>query len=111
MIRVKRVYESKEKDDGSWVLVERLWPRGIKKEKIDLWMKEVAPSNELRIWFSHDPAKWEEFKKKYTVELKNNNKVRELAYMGKKGNITIVYATSNTQMNGAIVLKEFLDKL
>jgi len=111
LIKVKRVYENREEDDGPWVLVERLWPRGIKKGKIDMWMKDIAPSNELRVWFSHDPARWEEFRRKYTEELRSNGKVRELADMGKGRNITIVYAASDTKRNGAIVLKEFIDGL
>ncbi|MCL4343635.1 MAG: DUF488 family protein [Nitrososphaerota archaeon] len=111
MIKIKRVYENKEKNDGPWILVERLWPRGIKKEKIDIWMRDAAPSNELRMWFSHDPSKWDEFKIRYNEELRGNKTARELAEMGKKGNVTIVYATSDTKRNGAIVLKEFADKL
>ncbi len=111
LIKIKRVYENKEKEDGQWVLVERLWPRGIRKEKIDLWLKDIAPSNELRIWFSHDPNKWEEFKRKYMEELSSNSKVRQFANTTKNGNITLVYAASDTKRNGAIVLKDFIDKL
>ena len=71
-IKVKRIYEAYGKQDGVRILVDRLWPRGIKKEnsKIDFWMKDISPSNELRIWFSHDPEKWSEFKKRYFIELK-----------------------------------------
>jgi len=84
MRKIKRVYEEPGKDDGFRILVDRLWPRGLSKEKakIDLWMKEIAPSNELRQWFSHDPEKWENFKKRYETELKDKenllNKIREI---------------------------------
>ena len=111
MIKLKRVYEKKEPEDGKWILVERLWPRGIRKEKIDMWFKDVAPSNELRIWFSHDPMKWDEFKRRYIEELRSNSKVRQLAEIAKTGNITLVYAASDTKRNSAVVLKDFIESL
>jgi uncharacterized protein YeaO (DUF488 family) len=108
MIKVKRVYESKELDDGRWILVERLWPRGIKREKIDLWLKDIAPSTELRVWFSHDPAKWEEFQKKYFSELEKNKAVEQIFKMASTGNITLVYSARDTQRNSAVALQKYL---
>lgn len=108
MIKVKRVYEPKEMDDGPWILVERLWPRGIKREKIDLWLKDIAPSTELRIWFSHDPAKWEEFQKRYFSELEKNETVEQVFKMASSGNVTLVYAARDTQRNNAIALQKYL---
>ncbi|HET9721937.1 MAG TPA: DUF488 family protein, partial [Candidatus Saccharimonadales bacterium] len=87
MITIKRVYESKGSDDGYRVLVDRLWPRGLSKEKagVDLWMKDIGPSNELRKWFNHEPAKWPEFQKKYRAELKSKKQMLdELKELAKK---------------------------
>jgi len=92
-------------------LVERLWPRGIRKEKIDIWFKDVAPSNELRVWFSHDPEKWNEFKRKYVEELRGSNMVHQLAAIARAENITLVYAASDTKRNSAVVLKDFIESL
>lgn len=111
LINHKSVYEEKDKRDGKWVLVERLWPRGIKKEKIDIWMKEIAPSNELRKWYSHDVEKWEEFRLKYREELKGNKKVKDLLEIVKEEKITIVYATKDYEHSGARVLIEYLESL
>ena len=111
MLKVKRVYEPIEEDDGTRVLVDRLWPRGVGKEKVDMWLRDVAPSDELRRWFNHDPAKWEEFKRRYFEELKNNPKIQELLQLIKKGgNITLLYATKSPY-NNAVALKEYLEKL
>lgn len=93
MVKTKRIYEAASRDDGKRILIDRLWPRGIKKEdaRIDEWLKDVAPSNELRKWFSHDPAKWQEFKKRYTAELKNKSELIErLKAEAKKGTITLI---------------------
>lgn len=78
MIKIKRIYEDKARGDGKRILVDRLWPRGVSKERadLDLWLKEIAPSTELRLWFDHDPKKWTEFKKRYKRELKDNTKGR-----------------------------------
>ncbi len=111
MIFYKSVYSEKNLDDGKWILVERLWPRGIKKEKIDLWMKEIAPSNELRKWYSHDVAKWEEFKLKYKEELKNNPEVKCLLNAIKRERITIVYATKDFDHSGAKVLIDYIESI
>jgi uncharacterized protein YeaO (DUF488 family) len=111
-INIKRAYEPTAKSDGCRILVDRLWPRGIKKEEshFDLWMKEIAPSNELRKWFNHETEKWEEFKKKYLTELKDAPAVDELSKLIKKHKtVTLVYSAKDEQHNQAIVLKEFLE--
>ncbi|MEM3791534.1 MAG: DUF488 domain-containing protein [Candidatus Micrarchaeaceae archaeon] len=106
----KRVYEKPQKEDGLRVLVERLWPRGISKEraKIDIWLKEVAPSNELRKWFGHDPKKWEEFKKRYKEELKGNKSLEELKNLIKEKDVVLIYSASDEEHNNAKVLEEIL---
>ncbi|MCC7420058.1 MAG: DUF488 domain-containing protein [Planctomycetaceae bacterium] len=112
-IRLKRVYEEASPDDGFRILVERLWPRGIKKEKarIDLWMKEIAPSTELRQWFQHDVEKWDEFCKRYREELKENGDAAEqLKTRLKDGPVTFVFASKDEEHNSAVVLKAFLEE-
>jgi uncharacterized protein YeaO (DUF488 family) len=111
-IHLKRVYEDASPDDGFRILVERLWPRGITKEQagIDLWMKEIAPSAELRKWFQHDPEKWDEFQKRYRAELKENgDAVKELKERLKTGKVTFVFASKDERHNSALVLKAFLE--
>ncbi|GAB6945362.1 DUF488 domain-containing protein [Vulcanisaeta sp. JCM 14467] len=111
MIKVKRIYEPVEGDDGVRILVDRLWPRGVSKDKVDMWLRDVAPSDELRRWFNHDPAKWDEFKRRYFEELKNNPKVQVLLQLIKKGsNITLLYA-AKSPYNNAVALREYLEKL
>ncbi|OQY65457.1 hypothetical protein B6D29_03795 [Microgenomates bacterium UTCPR1] len=112
-VLIKRVYETPSGSDGKRVLVDRFWPRGLTKEKakIDLWLKYIAPSNELRKWFGHDPLKWEEFKRRYTKEIKNNQKVfKELESVVKKGKVTILYSAKDEDHNNAVVVKELLEK-
>lgn len=111
-IFLKRAYEPPAASDKTRVLVDRIWPRGISKEnsKIDLWLKDVAPSTELRKWFGHDPKKWNEFRKKYRAELKDNTAVDELKALARKGTITLIYAAKDEQHNHAIVLKGFLGR-
>ena len=112
-VKIKRVYDKPDKEDGKRILVDRLWPRGLTKEKanIDLWLKEVAPSTELRKWFGHDPNKWGEFQQKYLRELKNNkDKVAVLKEQIKRGLVTLVYAAKDEEHNEALVLKEWLSK-
>lgn len=111
-VKIKRVYEQPEKDDGTRILVDRLWPRGLTKEKaqVDLWMKEIAPSTELRKWFHHDPEKWAEFQKRYKIELKNN--VDQLKLLKKeiaKGPATLVYGAKDEEHNEAAVLQQLLN--
>jgi uncharacterized protein YeaO (DUF488 family) len=114
MIKIKRIYEQAAEEDGFRILVDRLWPRGIKKEKakIDLWLKEVAPSGELRKWFLHDPEKWEEFKKKYTKELAAKQELlKEIRQMEKeKGTVTLLYSARDVEHNNAVALKAILEK-
>lgn len=112
LMGMKRVYERRDLTDGKMVLVERLWPRGVKKssQSIDLWMKEVAPSDALRKWFAHDPAKWDEFRRKYEKELETNGEVGELIAMVKQTDVTLVYSAKDTEHNSAIVLADFIKK-
>ena len=112
MIKIKRVYDKPTKEDGFRILVDRLWPRGISKEKVDLWLKEVAPSNDLRNWFSHDPKKWEEFKRKYERELQDKQElIHKIKQAEKeKGIVTLLYSTRNTEHNNAIALNIMLEK-
>ncbi|MEJ2771720.1 MULTISPECIES: DUF488 domain-containing protein [unclassified Stygiolobus] len=111
MIKVKRVYDPLEKDDGIRILVDRLWPRGIRRSQIDVWLKDVAPSDELRRWYNHEPDKWEEFKRRYFEELSRNPKVEILLQLIKKGNnVTLLYA-SKSPYNNAVALREYLEKV
>lgn len=112
MIKVKRVYEQPSDLDGLRVLVDRLWPRGLKKSEasLDLWIKEIAPENSLRKWFSHDPEKWEEFRKCYLKELEQKEEyVQELLGKARETDITLLYAAKNEVFNNATVLKEYLE--
>jgi len=112
-INLKRVYNNPLPDDGHRVLVDRIWPRGISKEtaQINEWLKDIAPSNELRKWFNHDPHKWEKFKKRYFAELKDNKDVLENIYsIAKKHHITFVYSAKNEKFNNAVALKEYIEK-
>jgi uncharacterized protein YeaO (DUF488 family) len=110
-IQLKRIYEAGSKDDGYRILVDRLWPRGFTKEKaaLDLWLKEIAPSNELRKWFGHDPDKWKEFQKKYRQELKQNKEAVDILndYI-QKGKVTLLYAAKDEEHNEAQVIKNFI---
>jgi uncharacterized protein YeaO (DUF488 family) len=111
-IRLKRVYEPASPDDGPRILVERLWPRGVSKEHaaLDSWAKDVAPSRELRLWFHHDPARWDEFQKRYRAELhENKDAVEELRRRCRSGPVTFIYASHDEQHNGALVLKDYLE--
>jgi uncharacterized protein YeaO (DUF488 family) len=112
MFRVKRVYEPAAKDDGWRVLVDRLWPRGLTKQaaKVDVWQKEISPSNELRKWYSHDLKKWPEFQKRYRAEIaKHKEAFAELKAMEKEhGTVTLLYGSKNTTHNQAIALVKFL---
>ena len=113
MFALKRVYEEPQAADGARFLVERLWPRGIKKEDLPMqaWLKDAAPSTELRRWFGHDPAKWEEFKRRYQAELDANPDAwQPLLEASKKGKVTLLYAARDTEHNNALVLKLYLEK-
>jgi uncharacterized protein YeaO (DUF488 family) len=113
VLKTKRVYEPAETSDGTRFLVDRLWPRGIKKEELKMkaWLKEVAPSPALRKWFAHDPAKWQEFQKRYRAELKGNPDAwQPLLEAAKGGNVTLLYSARDTEHNSAVLLKTFLEK-
>lgn len=112
-IKIKKVYEKPEKEDGCRILVDRLWPRGLTKEKasVDLWLKEIAPSTELRKWFGHDPDKWDEFRKRYFEELKKNKEqVSLLKEQMENGMVTLVYGAKDETHNEALVLKELCSR-
>ena len=112
MISLKRAYEKPDKQDGFRVLVERLWPRGLKKEAValDLWLKDVAPSPGLRRWFGHDPARWEEFCQRYWIELAEQPAaIKVLREKLREGNVTLVYGSRDQEHNAAVALKEFLE--
>jgi uncharacterized protein YeaO (DUF488 family) len=110
-IRIKRAYEKPDEEDGTRILVDRLWPRGLTKEKakVDLWLKEIAPTTELRKWFAHDPAKWTEFQRRYTTELqKNNEALALLKHEAAKGPVTLIYAARDQEHNEAVILQKLL---
>lgn len=114
MIKIKRAYEPFSNDDGFRILVDGLWPRGISKDraKLNLWMKEVAPSDDLRKWFSHDPEKWKDFQIKYKNELKNKtdllDKIKEIEK--KTNTITLIYSAKDKEHNNAVVLEDTLNQ-
>ena len=112
-IQVKRVYDPPSADDGLRVLVDRLWPRGLSKAslKLDEWMKEIAPSNELRQWFGHDESKWEEFQKRYFKELDNHSDlIEQLLQKSHTGKLTLLFAAKDEEHNNAVALKKYLEK-
>jgi uncharacterized protein YeaO (DUF488 family) len=110
-VAIKRVYEDPTESDGRRILVDRLWPRGLTKEKarVDIWLKEIGPSNELRKWFAHDPQKWPEFQKRYMQELKSQAaQLALLRHEASHGPVTLLYGAKDEQHNQAVVLKEML---
>ncbi len=111
MLRIKRVYDGYEESDGYRILIDRLWPRGVSKSDahIDLWLKEIAPSTELRTWFGHDPKKWQDFRKKYEMELAaNQESVEQMEKIMKEhDNVTLVYAAKDEVHNDAVVLLDY----
>lgn len=113
MIVTKRVYENPEPGDGTRFLVERLWPRGMKKESLLMngWLKDVAPSDALRRWFGHDPAKWDEFRRHYFAELDGRSEAwRPLLEAAQRGTVTLLYSARDLEHNNAAALKEYLEK-
>ena len=111
MIRVRRVYEPAQPDDGPRFLVERLWPRGLKREALQLdgWLKDVAPTDGLRRWFGHEPAKWDEFRRRYSAELDSSPEAwQPILLAAKHGIVTLLYSARDTEHNSALVLKEYL---
>lgn len=110
-IAVKRVYDPPEASDGFRILIDRLWPRGLTKEeaRVDLWLKAIAPSSELRKWFQHDPEKWPDFKREYFAELNfNKAAVSELANQLKKGRACLLYSSKEPRYNNAVALMEYI---
>jgi uncharacterized protein YeaO (DUF488 family) len=110
-LSLKRAYEPADKADGTRILVDRLWPRGLDKQRaaIDEWLKEVAPSSELRKWFGHDPARWAEFRRRYLAELAGNQATERLRELVRKRHVTLVYSARDTEHNQALVLRDFLE--
>lgn len=112
VIKMKRVYEKASEEDGFRILVDRLWPRGLSKDKakIDIWLKDVAPSNDLRKWFSHDPQKWQEFIKRYQTELNQKQELLHKIKQAEKenGTVTLLYGAKDQERNQAVALLSFL---
>jgi uncharacterized protein YeaO (DUF488 family) len=114
MVSVKRVYEPSVPSDGIRFLVERLWPRGMRKKSLRMkaWLKDIAPSNELRRWFNHDPAKWTEFRRRYFEELKSHrDALQPIVEAEMDGNVTLLYSAHDTEHNNAVALKDHLAML
>jgi uncharacterized protein YeaO (DUF488 family) len=112
-LKLKRVYEAPDEDDGARILVDRLWPRGLTKEKarVDLWLKEIAPSTELRKWFGHDPKKWRSFRERYETELTHHaDQLKLLKSKLKEGTVTLIYGARDQEHNEVLVLKQFLQR-
>jgi uncharacterized protein YeaO (DUF488 family) len=112
-IQLKRVYEPPSKEDGIRILVDRLWPRGLTKKKaaVDLWLKDIAPTTELRKWFGHDPARWKEFQVRYRKELRADKEAVDLLKQkSKEGTVTLVYGAKDQEHNEALVLQQMLDR-
>lgn len=111
-VRLKRAYEAPEADDGKRILVDRLWPRGLAKAdaQLDQWMKEIGPSTELRQWFGHDAARWDEFRERYRAELREHadDYVTQLRDIAREETLTLVYAAHDAEHNNAVVLRELL---
>jgi len=111
-IKLKRAYEAPQEDDGFRILVDRLWPRGVSRDSagIDLWLKEIAPIDDLRKWFAHDPEKWAEFRDRYVRELNHHPEVvEELRTHVHQGTVTLVYGAKDQEHNNAVALKEYLE--
>jgi uncharacterized protein YeaO (DUF488 family) len=111
-VKLKRIYDPPTPDDGIRVLEDELWPRGLRKDeaKVDLWLREVAPSKELREWFSHDPSRWEEFRRRYRAELEKNEGISALRELIKREKtVTLLFSARDRERNNAVVLKEFLE--
>ncbi len=110
-VRIKRIYEPASADDGTRILVDRLWPRGIRKEQnaFDRWLREISPSTELRRWFGHDPTRWAEFRERYAEELRTHDALlRELRTLARDGPITLLYSAHDEAHNNAVVIREAL---
>lgn len=113
MLKIKRVYEPPEPADGARFLVERLWPRGVKKEalKMDAWLKDAAPSPGLRKWYAHDVSKWREFQRRYRAELENNPEAwKPILEAAQRGNVALLYSAHDMEHNSALALKSFVEE-
>ncbi len=113
MIEIKRIYDEEKRQSGYRVLVDRIWPRGLKKEdvKADLWLRDVAPSSELRKWFGHDQDKWPEFKKRYFRELQGKkDDINIILEKERRGKVTLLFGAKDVEHNNAVALKEYLEK-
>ena len=113
MIKIKRIYDTPTEDDGFRILLDRLWPRGLTKEKakVDLWLKEIAPSDQLRKWYAHDPKKWVEFRKRYFNDLHAKRElVNQIVQKTKEGDVTLLYSSKEEKINNAVALKEYIAK-
>ncbi len=110
-VRLKRAYDPPAASDGTRILVDRLWPRGVARAgaAIDVWLKDVAPSSELRRWFGHEPAKWPEFRRRYLAELEGSPALAELRALARAGDVTLVYGARDTEHNDAVVLAQVLE--
>jgi len=116
MLKIKRAYERKETSDGKRILIDRLWPRGVSKDKagLDAWQKELVPSTALRQWFGHDPEKWGEFKKRYREELaapESKRLLEEIARSAERHNVTLIYSAKDTEHSDVLVLEELIAEL
>ena len=114
-VRIKRAYEAPSAADGYRVLIDRLWPRGRRKQdlQLDAWLKDLAPSSELRTWFGHDPSRWTEFQRKYRRELRRESSqeaLRDLARRAKRGRVTLVFAAKDVEHNDAVALKAIIER-
>ena len=111
-VAIKRVYDPASRTDGKRILVDRMWPRGVKKSeaRVDEWLKDIAPSTELRKWFAHDADKWAEFQKRYAAELKNSTALADLRKTAKDGPVTLVFAARDEKHNNAAALKRMLER-
>ncbi len=114
MIKIKRVYEGVDESDGSRILVDRLWPRGLSKDKakVEVWLKDIAPGDDLRKWFGHDPGKWNEFRRRYFEELKDKKElIGMIIEKSQIGTATLLYGAKDEKYNNAVALKEFIEAL
>ncbi|MCL4375568.1 DUF488 family protein [Candidatus Marsarchaeota archaeon] len=112
LLGIKRIYDKTEMTDGRRILVDRLWPRGVKRStaNIDIWMKEIAPSDKLRTWFAHDIKKWPEFEKRYRRELERNESLSKLINIVKASDVTFVYSSNDQEHNNAVVLEKVINE-
>ena len=114
MLKIKRVYDPPERGDGERILVDRLWPRGLSKRTaaVDVWMKDLGPSHDLRKWFGHDPRRWSEFRRRYMAELRaKRNSLAATARKASRGTVTLLFGARDSEHNQAVVLKEAIERL